>query len=186
MAYRPGLPLVLKDLNLNIKSMEKIGVCGRTGAGKSSIMMALYRLVELSSGSVVIDGTDISNLGLNSLRSRLSIIPQDPILFSGTIRTNLDPFDEYTDTELWDALRRAGLIDGSKIDSIQSEDLKSEDLNKFHLFKQVLEDGTNFSLGERQLIAFARALVKRTRILILDEATSSVDYETDNKIQKLF
>lgn len=184
MAYRPGLPLVLKDLNLNIKPMEKIGVCGRTGAGKSSIMMALYRLVELSSGSVVIDGTDISTLGLNSLRSRLSIIPQDPILFSGTIRTNLDPFDEYTDTELWDALRRAGLIDGSKIDSIQSEDPKSEDLNKFHLFKQVLEDGTNFSLGERQLIAFARALVKRTRVLILDEATSSVDYETDNKIQK--
>ncbi|CUM57292.1 uncharacterized protein AC631_05781 [Debaryomyces fabryi] len=184
MAYRPELPLVLKDLDVNIKPMEKIGVCGRTGAGKSSIMMALYRLVELNSGSVEIDGIDISTLGLNNLRSRLSIIPQDPILFSGTIRTNLDPFDEYTDTELWDALKRSGLIDESKISSVQSQDPKSEDLNKFHLFKQVQENGTNFSLGERQLIAFARALVKRTKILILDEATSSVDYETDNKIQK--
>lgn len=183
MAYRPGLPLVLKDLNLDIKPSEKIGICGRTGAGKSSIMTALYRLSELDLGKIIIDGVDISRLGLKDLRSCLSIIPQDPILFRGTIRTNLDPFNQHPDELLWDSLRRSGLIDDDRIKTVQKQDKENESLHKFHLDQSVEDEGSNFSLGERQLIAFARALVRESKILILDEATSSVDYETDSKIQ---
>lgn len=181
LAYRPGLPLVLKSLNADIKPMEKIGICGRTGAGKSSIMTALYRLSELTHGKVEIDGVDISKIGLTDLRSKLAIIPQDPVLFRGTIRKNLDPFGLNSDEVLWDALRRAGLIEDVKLELAKSGDDK---LHKFHLDMEVDDEGSNFSLGERQLIAFARALVRDSKILILDEATSSVDYETDSKIQK--
>lgn len=183
LSYRPGLPLVLKNLNMDVKPSEKIGVCGRTGAGKSSIMAALFRLSELASGKIEIDGIDISTLGLNNLRSKLSIIPQDPVLFQGTIKRNLDPFDDCSEDVLWDALVRAGLIEESKIGLVKSQTLKSENLHKFHLLREVDDEGSNFSLGERQLISFARALVRGSKILILDEATSSVDYETDNKIQ---
>ncbi|KGQ89520.1 hypothetical protein MEO_02386 [Candida albicans P94015] len=218
LAYRPGLPLVLKNLNFKINPMEKIGICGRTGAGKSSIMTALYRLSELESGKIIIDDIDISTLGLKDLRSKLSIIPQDPVLFRGSIRKNLDPFNEHSDDKLWDALRRTGLIEESRLDIVKkqikptiehkNQDTKkknkkdnkkdngngdsgsgsgsgdvSSTLHKFHLDQTVEEEGSNFSLGERQLIAFARALVRDSRILILDEATSSVDYETDSKIQ---
>lgn len=182
LSYRPGLPLVLKDLNFSIQAKEKIGICGRTGAGKSSIMTALYRLSELYSGKVIIDGIDISTLGLHSLRSKLSIIPQDPVLFAGTIRKNLDPFKKYEDDKLWDALRRTGLIDIGRLEQVKIQ--KGEELHKFHLDQIVEDEGSNFSLGERQLIAFARALVRDSKILILDEATSSVDYETDSKIQQ--
>ncbi|KAI5953752.1 hypothetical protein KGF57_003961 [Candida theae] len=204
LAYRPGLPLVLKNLNFSVKPIEKIGICGRTGAGKSSIMTALYRLSELDSGKIEIDGIDISKLGLKDLRSKLSIIPQDPVLFRGTIRSNLDPFNEHDDERLWDALRRTGLIEGSRLEAVKrqaksksSSNNMSEKsaekstttpdslaLHKFHLDQTVEDDGSNFSLGERQLIAFARALVRDSKILILDEATSSVDYETDSKIQE--
>lgn len=183
MAYRPELPLVLKKLNFQVKPMEKIGVCGRTGAGKSSIMTALFRLSELNEGKIEIDGLDISKLGLLSLRSKLSIIPQDPVLFQGTIRSNLDPFGDSSDEELWTALLRAGIIDSEILPSVKAQNAKSENLHKFHLSREVEDDGANFSLGERQLISFARALVRGSKILILDEATSSVDYETDSKIQ---
>lgn len=183
LAYRPGLPLVLKNLNLDIKPSEKIGICGRTGAGKSSIMTALYRLSELDTGKIEIDGVDIGKLGLHSLRSKLSIIPQDPVLFGGTVRKNLDPFGLSDDDTLWGAMRRAGLFEDSKLEQIRNQPKDSENLHKFHLDREVEENGTNFSLGERQLIAFARALVRESKILILDEATSSVDYETDSKIQ---
>ncbi|GEQ68088.1 hypothetical protein JCM33374_g1754 [Metschnikowia sp. JCM 33374] len=183
LAYRPGLPLVLKNLNMDIKPMEKIGVCGRTGAGKSSIMAALYRLSELDTGKIEIDGVDISKLGLHSLRSKLSIIPQDPVLFKGTIRKNLDPFGESSEDDLWTALVRAGLIESNKVSMVRTQDQQSDNLHKFHLNREVEDDGANFSLGERQLISFARALVRGSKILILDEATSSVDYETDSKIQ---
>lgn len=181
MAYRPGLPLVLKNLNIDIKPEEKIGICGRTGAGKSSIMSALYRITELSGGRIVIDGVDISQIGLKELRSKLSIIPQDPVLFRGTIRRNLDPFNQSSDDKLWDALRRSGLIDAEVFERIKGKDKTS---HKFHLDSIVDDNGSNFSLGERQLISFARALVRESKILILDEATSSVDYETDAKIQQ--
>lgn len=186
-AYRPGLPIVLKNLNLNIKSGEKIGICGRTGAGKSTIMSALYRLNELTAGKILIDNVDISQLGLFDLRRKLAIIPQDPVLFRGTIRKNLDPFNERTDDELWDALVRGGAIAKDDLPEVKlqkpDENGTHGKMHKFHLDQAVEEEGSNFSLGERQLLALTRALVRQSKILILDEATSSVDYETDGKIQ---
>lgn len=183
LAYRPGLPMVLKDFTVHIDPNEKIGICGRTGAGKSSIMVALYRMVELTSGNITIDGIDIRTLGLNNLRSKLSIIPQDPVLFQGTIRKNLDPFGLATDEQLWETLRRARIIKSEDLNEVKSQTDPSK-MHKFHLNRDVDVDGENFSLGEKQLIAFARALVRGSKILILDEATSSVDYATDKILQE--
>lgn len=183
LAYRPGLPMVLKDFTVHIDPNEKIGICGRTGAGKSSIMVALYRMVELTSGNITIDGIDIRTLGLNNLRSKLSIIPQDPVLFQGTIRKNLDPFGLATDEQLWETLRRARIIKSEDLNEVKSQTDPSK-MHKFHLNRDVDVDGENFSLGEKQLIAFARALVQGSKILILDEATSSVDYATDKILQE--
>lgn len=162
---------------MHVKGGERIGVVGRTGAGKSSIMSTLFRLVELSAGSITIDGLDISKIGLQDLRSRLAIIPQDPTLFKGTIRSNLDPFGEHTDLELWSALRQSDLI---------SEDASLDDKSpgRIHLDGIVEDEGLNFSLGQRQLMALARALVRGSQIIVCDEATSSVDMETDEKIQR--
>ncbi|PVI00243.1 hypothetical protein DM02DRAFT_527341 [Periconia macrospinosa] len=176
MRYRDGLPLVLKGLNMHVAAGERIGVVGRTGAGKSSIMSTLFRLIELSGGSIVIDGIDISTIGLHDLRSKLAIIPQDPTLFKGTIRSNLDPFNEHSDLELWSALRQADLVSSSA-----TMDDKS---GRIHLDSIVEEEGLNFSLGQRQLMALARALVRGSQIIVCDEATSSVDFETDQKIQR--
>ncbi len=179
LRYRSGLPLVLKNLDIKVEANQKIGICGRTGAGKSSIIYAIYRLTELAEGTIEIDGVDVKNIGLHDLRSKLSIIPQDPVLFEGTVRRNLDPFNEHEDLELWDALRRSGLIDAINLAGVKS-DLE----NKFHLEALVEDEGANFSLGERQLLALGRALVRRSKILIMDEATSSVDYETDALVQR--
>lgn len=177
MRYRAGLPLVLQGLNMTVAGGERIGVVGRTGAGKSSIMSALFRLVELSGGSISIDGVNVATVGLQDLRSRLAIIPQDPTLFKGTIRSNLDPFNEHTDLELWSALRQSDLVDADA-----NVDDKSH--GRIHLDGVVEEEGLNFSLGQRQLMALARALVRGSQIIVCDEATSSVDMDTDQKIQR--
>jgi ATP-binding cassette subfamily C (CFTR/MRP) protein 1 len=177
MRYRPGLPLVLQGLTMHVKGGERIGIVGRTGTGKSSIMSTLFRLVEISGGSITIDGLNISTIGLYDLRSRLAIIPQDPTLFRGTIRSNLDPFHEHTDLELWSALRQSDLVS-------EEASLNDKSPSRIHLDGVVEEEGLNFSLGQRQLMALARALVRNSQIIVCDEATSSVDMETDDKIQR--
>ncbi|XBW38273.1 hypothetical protein QEN19_003862 [Hanseniaspora menglaensis] len=188
MAYREGLPLVLKDLSFDIKDGEKIALVGRTGSGKSSTVLTLFRLVELAQGKIIIDGEDISNLGLYDLRKNLTIIPQDPVLFKNTIRRNLDPFGEYSDDQLWEGLVNSGAIEAHLLEQVKSQVVSkhaSENnvVHKFHLDQMVQEDGVNYSNGERQVLALTRAVVKKSKILVLDEATSSVDYETDAKIQ---
>lgn len=196
MRYRAGLPLVLQGLNMHIIGGERIGIVGRTGAGKSSIMSTLFRLVELSGGHITIDGVDISTIGLHDLRTRLAIIPQDPTLFRGTVRSNLDPFGEHDDLALWSALRQADLVSSDDAPSLTTSTppgasgtalipaaAAAREQSRIRLDSVVEEDGLNFSLGQRQLMALARALVRGSQIIVCDEATSSVDMETDDKIQ---
>ncbi|KAI0370390.1 ABC protein [Pilatotrama ljubarskyi] len=184
MRYRPGLPSVLKGLSMQVNGGEKIGVVGRTGAGKSTLMLALFRIIELTSGSITIDGVDIAKIGLRDLRSKISIIPQDPLLFSGTIRSNLDPFDLYTDAQLWDALHRSFLVGPAKAeDGAFPSDGTHTPTSRFNLDTVIESEGSNLSVGERSLLSLARALVKDSQVVVLDEATASVDLETDAKIQ---
>ncbi|KAJ2615225.1 hypothetical protein EV177_001678 [Coemansia sp. RSA 1804] len=207
--YVPGVP-VLHGISLSIKHGEKIGIVGRTGAGKSTMSLALLRFIEASKGRVVLDGVDISRIGLEDLRRNVTIIPQDPVLFNGSIRSNLDPLDEHPDELLWEALRRTHLIkENDSQNTYGSSSSSSISVTSVvegggfnsgntsgdgsalermagiftSLDAEIKENGQNLSLGQRQLVALARALVRRSKLIIMDEATASVDFDTDNRIQ---
>jgi len=199
--YAPELPAVLHEVSFALKPKERVGLLGRTGSGKSTLAMALLRFVDPASGKIIIDGIDISTIGLQDLRSRVTIIPQDAVLFSGTIRENLDPFGEHPDEDCLDALTRVHInssnpgsrrasrppsIHGSDNDAASTRTSTTQHDDKHHisLESKVSAGGSNFSQGQRQLIAMARALLRRSSIIIMDEATSSIDFHTDALVQR--
>ncbi|XP_010055826.3 ABC transporter C family member 10 [Eucalyptus grandis] len=169
--YRPDSPLVLHGITCKMKGGHKIGIVGRTGSGKTTLISALFRLVEPTDGKIIVDGVDITTIGLHDLRSHFGVIPQDPTLFGGTVRYNLDPLSEHTDEEIWEVLGKCQLWE-----AIQGKEKGLDSL--------VVQDGSNWSMGQRQLFCLGRALLRRSRILVLDEATASIDNATDSILQR--
>lgn len=178
LRYAKELPRVINDVSFEVKANQKVGIVGRTGAGKSTIITAFFRFLDPEEGNITIDGIDIGKIGLRNLRQAITIIPQDPTLFSGTIRSNLDPFGLYSDEAIFEALRRTNLIS-------KSTEEDGENQNKFkNLDSPITEGGGNLSQGERQLVCLSRSLLKNPKVMMLDEATSSIDYKSDSIIQK--
>ena len=178
MKYRPNCDFALKDININIAPKEKIGIVGRTGSGKSSLTLSLFRIVEAFQGKITIDGQNIAEIPLKKLRRSISIVPQEPFLLEGTLKTNLDPLNLYSEQEINDVLDKVQLYQMLEHDNINGKNILKG------INTEIKEYGNNLSFGCRQLLCVARAILRKSKIIILDEATSSVDQKTEELISK--